>query len=57
MRVQLMCSQIATIDFSKTDITKKEFDKLSWFEASTFLEIHADIENTEVNDWNFLKEE
>ena len=56
-KVQLMCSQMATIDFSKLDITKEEFDKLEWVDASRILEIHADIEDTEVNDWNFLKQD
>ena len=56
-KVQLMCSQMATIDFSKLDITKEEFDKLEWIDASRILEIYADIEDTEVNDWNFIKQD
>ncbi len=56
MKIQLMCSQIATVDFNRMDITKEQFDKLPWGEASRLLEIFADIENTEVNDWIFLNE-
>ena len=54
MRVQLMCSQMATIDFNQLQITKEEFDKLDWLEASRILEMYANVEDTEVNDWNFI---
>ena len=57
MKVQLICSQIATINFNQLEITKEDFDKLDWLEASRILEIHADVESTEVNDWVFIKED
>ena len=56
MTIQLITSEMATINFSRTDKTKKEFDKMSWSEQSEFLRIYADVNDREVQDWFFIKE-
>ena len=56
MTIQLATSEMATIEFSRTDKTKEEFDNMSWVEQSNFLRIYADVNDREVQDWFFIKE-
>ncbi len=53
--IQIEVVNSGTINFSRTPLTKEEFEKLSWIDAVDFLNMHADTYYCDTRDWNIIK--